>query len=69
MYDDEFEMAFLFIVIAALMGGLIWLGISLSGPTCVGIEPDGDRETISCPAGWQDGEERRVQEDEYDYDE
>jgi len=69
MYDDEFEMAMIFVFVAMLVGGLIWFGIAMSGPLCTGIEPDGDRETISCPAGWQDGETRQVKEDEYDMDE
>lgn len=69
MYNDDLEMAFVFVVVAVLVGGLIWLGIALTGPQCVAIEPDGDRETISCPSGWAENEERQVKEDEYDMDE
>lgn len=38
-----------------------------SGGTCYGIEPDGEKETLSpCPEGWKNGETRWIQEDEFE---
>lgn len=67
--NSDLEEVTVFVLCVALVAGLVWLVIALQGPTCTAIEPDGDRETISCPAGWAEDEERAVKEDEYDTDE
>lgn len=35
---------------------------------CTGVEPDGDIETLRpCPDGWENGQWKSIQEDEFEY--
>jgi hypothetical protein len=52
-------------VVVAVLGALAYFVTDADWSTCYGIEPDGERETIFCPEGWQDGETRNIQEDEF----
>lgn len=62
---DE-DTGFLIAAIAFIVFVTTVVAIIVSQPVCYGIEPDGERETITCPAGWQKGETRRIGEDEFE---
>ena len=59
-----FGMLFGVAVIVAFVALLIW---AINQPTCYGIEPDGEVETLwPCPAPHHDGDKFNIQEDEFD---
>lgn len=51
-------------IIAAVVGGIVW---AVNQPTCYGIEPDGEVETLwPCPAPHKDGDRFPITEDQYE---
>jgi hypothetical protein len=59
--------------IGTLFGGLVLIVVIVAGvwwitqqPTCYGIEPDGEVETLwPCPSPHQDGDRFPITEDQY----
>jgi len=64
MYEEDIVMWVLGVL--AVIGIVVSAVIGLNTDYCTGVEPDGDRETIVCPADWYPNEVRQIREDEYE---
>lgn len=51
-------------VVLVAVGAFVW---AVQQPTCYGVEPDGEVETLwPCPAPHKDGERFTINEDEFE---